>query len=145
MALDSIDQAILRELRADARMSHAEIGTRVRLSRNAVRQRIARLERDGFIGGYTIVERRAGADAQATLLISRVDRLRGGEVLAALQQISEVVRCDIVSGDLDLVVQVEAETSQRIREIWESLAQLDGVRDITTALSLRTPIDRVHA
>jgi DNA-binding Lrp family transcriptional regulator len=78
----------------------------------------------------------------ATLLISRADRLRGGDVITALQAIPEVVRCDIVSGDLDLVVQVQASEPQHIRDIWDTIAALEGVRDITTALSLRTPIDR---
>lgn len=49
--LDPIDQRILAELRTNARISHAQLGEIVRLSRTAVRQRIERLERDGRIRG----------------------------------------------------------------------------------------------
>ena len=53
--LDPLDERILAELTANARIAHAELGLKVNLSRNAVRQRIERLERDGAIQGYTPV------------------------------------------------------------------------------------------
>lgn len=49
-----LDERILAELTANARIAHAELGLKVNLSRNAVRQRIERLERDGAIQGYTL-------------------------------------------------------------------------------------------
>lgn len=141
--LDSIDQRILVELRQNARTSHAQLGEIVRLSRNAIRQRIERLERDGHILGYTIQERPLGAPpVSATMLVFRQDRMRGADVLAALQQIPEVVQCDVVAGELDLVVRVEAPSPERIQDVWTTVAALPGVRDITTAMSLRTVIAR---
>ncbi|TDD31581.1 AsnC family transcriptional regulator, partial [Saccharopolyspora elongata] len=53
--MDAIDEKIIAELSRNARISHAELAHRVLLSRNAVRQRIERLERQGHIRGYTIV------------------------------------------------------------------------------------------
>jgi hypothetical protein len=47
-------------LTRNGRISHSELASKVLLSRNAVRQRIERLEREGHIAGYTIV--RAGGD-----------------------------------------------------------------------------------
>ena len=49
--LDPLDERILAELTANARIAHVELGAKVNLSRNAVRQRIERLERDGAIQG----------------------------------------------------------------------------------------------
>ncbi len=54
--LDKVDEKILDELTRHARLAHNEIGLKVNLSRNAVRLRIERLERDGYIRGYTIVK-----------------------------------------------------------------------------------------
>lgn len=142
--LDVIDATILTNLRANARISHAQLGEMVRLSRNAVRQRIGRLERDGHICGYTIVERAQVSLANncATLLVDRVDRMRGADVVTALRAIPEVIRCDIVAGELDLIVHIEAAEPSRVREIWKIMADHPGVRDITTAMSLNTVIDR---
>jgi DNA-binding Lrp family transcriptional regulator len=143
--LDDIDRRILSELRSNARISHARLGEIVRLSRNAVRQRIEHLERDRWIGGYTIREGALDSAAPrvfATLLVDRADRMRGADVIAVLSSIPEVVHCDVVAGTLDLIVRVEAGDAARIQQIWRQIADLPGVRDITTALTLSTPIDR---
>lgn len=141
---DGIDAQILAELRRNARISLAQLGERVLLSRNAVRQRIERMERDGYINGYTIKEA-AGEGTptvNAVLLIQRHDRMRGSDVIAGLREIPEIATCDVVSGELDLVVRVEAPDAARIQEIWREVSAFPGVRDITTALSLSTVIDR---
>lgn len=141
---DPIDATILAELRANARISHAQLGDKVLLSRNAVRARIERLERDGYIRGYTIKEAVLEGErpVSAILLVYRADRMRGGDVLAGLRALPEVVTCDVVSGELDLVVRVEARDADRIREIWQLVSELPGVRDMTTAFALSTVIDR---
>ncbi|MCC4908890.1 Lrp/AsnC family transcriptional regulator [Microbacterium sp. cx-59] len=141
---DLIDQRILAEMRTNARISHARLGEIVRLSRTAVRQRIGRLERDGLIRGYTLVESFSdpATRVRATLLVYRYDRMRGSDVVLALSSIPEVVRCDVVTGEYDLIVQVEAKDSERIRDVWQHVANLTGVRDITTVITLSTVIER---
>ncbi|QOT20460.1 Lrp/AsnC family transcriptional regulator [Paenarthrobacter sp. YJN-D] len=141
---DGIDAQILAELRRNARISLAQLGEKVLLSRNAVRQRIERMERDGFIKGYTIRESAAEATrtVNAVLMIQRHDRMRGSDVIAGLRAIPEIATCDVVSGELDLIVRVEAPDAARIQEIWRQVSEFPGVRDITTALSLSTVIDR---
>ena len=57
--MDVIDKQIMAELTANARIPLVALASRVHLSRNAVKQRIERLERDGIITGYTVVRRRA--------------------------------------------------------------------------------------
>ncbi|KIP51663.1 Lrp/AsnC family transcriptional regulator [Leucobacter komagatae] len=142
--LDRIDQLILAELRHNARIPVAALGDRVNLSRNAVRQRIERLERDEYIQGYTIVEHTAEARANVTanLFVYRTDRMRGGEVIAALKSVPEVVICDVMSGEFDLFVRLEAPSVDRVRAVWQQISMMTGVRDITTTVTLSTVIDR---
>ena len=54
-SLDRIDNEILNLLLADARMSYSDIGERVGLSRVAVRNRVAAMERSGIIKGYKAI------------------------------------------------------------------------------------------
>lgn len=142
--MDAIDQKIVAELTRNARLSYAELAGTVLLSRNAVRQRIERLERQGHIAGYTIV--RAGAETgevvSALVLVYRQDRMRGGDVLAAITRIPEVVLCEILSGDFDIMVRLEAPSLERVRAIWEDIAQMPGVRDTVTALTLSSVVNR---
>jgi DNA-binding Lrp family transcriptional regulator len=142
--VDTIDEKIVVALTHNARVSYAELASKVMLSRNAVRQRIERLERQGHIAGYTIV--RAGDDTgdvvSALVLVHRQDRMRGGDVLAVLKRIPEVVICEILSGDFDIMVRLEAASLERVRDIWEEIAQMPGVRDTVTALTLSSVVNR---
>ncbi|MFD8542597.1 Lrp/AsnC family transcriptional regulator [Streptomyces sp. NPDC059649] len=143
--MDAIDEKIIAELTRNARISHAELASRVMLSRNAVRQRIERLERQGHIAGYTIVRSGGGAGddfVSALVLVYRQDRMRGGDVLAALKLIPEVVICEVLSGDFDIMVRLEAASLERVRDIWEEIAQMPGVRDTVTSLTLSRVVNR---
>jgi Lrp/AsnC family leucine-responsive transcriptional regulator len=143
--LDRADERILAELTRNARIAHAELATKVNLSRNAVRQRIDRLERDGLIQGYTIVAgdgRPPASTIAAMMFVYRQDRMRGGDVIHALRRIPEVVSCDVMSGEFDLVVRVEATEADRIRQVWQEISALPGVRDTLTAFALSSMIQR---
>lgn len=142
-SLDQIDQEILSELMKNGRMSHAELASKVLLSRNAVRQRIDRMERLGYIQGYTVVSGTPGqGGVSAFFMVYRKDRVRGSDVIAVLQSIPEVVLCDVVSGDFDLLVRVEARSLERIQDIWEQIAALPGVTDTVTAMTLSSYVRR---
>lgn len=143
--LDRADERILTELARNARIPHAELAEVVNLSRNAVRQRIDRLERDGLIQGYTIIAgegRPPAAAVTAMMFVYRHDRMRGGDVLHAIKRLPEVVSCDVMSGEFDLVVRVEASATDRIREIWQEISAVPGVRDTLTAFALSSVIKR---
>ena len=141
--LDRTDEQILCELKANARVSHAELSAKVNLSRNAVRARIERLEREGFIKAYTIVAGDGSSHQHVTtalMFVYRHDRMRGGDVIQALRKSPEVVACDVMTGDFDLLVRVESPKADRIRQIWQQIAELPGVRDTLTAFALSSVI-----
>ncbi|MBY3246167.1 Lrp/AsnC family transcriptional regulator [Rhizobium laguerreae] len=141
--LDRTDEQIVAALKANSRTSHAELSAKVNLSRNAVRVRIERLEREGFIKGYTIVTG-DGATSQnvatALVFVYRHDRMRGGDVIQALRKIPEVVACDVMTGDFDLLVRVESSKADRITQIWHLIAEMPGVRDTLTSFALSSMI-----
>lgn len=141
--LDQIDRQILSALTEDARIPLVTLATQVHLSRNAVKQRMDRMERQGVIGGYTVKPGRGRASpVSAIVMVYRSDRMRGGNVVSEISRIPEVRRCDVLSGDFDLLVTLEAESMDRIGEIWEILAALPGVANTVTAVSLTRVVDR---
>lgn len=141
--LDDIDRQLLDALSADARISTVALASQVHLSRNAVRQRMERMERDGVIAGYTVVR---GAASQprvtAFVMVYRIDRMRDDRVVSTLRGIPEVTRCDVLSGAYDLFVTLEADSMDRVGEIWTQIAAMPGVADTVTAVSLTRAIDR---
>ncbi|MNF60991.1 Leucine-responsive regulatory protein [compost metagenome] len=137
--LDPQDERILAELTANAKISHAELGLKVNLSRNAVRQRIERMERDGAIQGYTIRTgegRKASSSISAIIFVYRHDRMRGEDVVKGLKAISEVIMCEVMSGEFDLMVRIEAAHPERVHNIWKAIAAMPGVENTVTTFAL---------
>lgn len=139
MPRDQTDLRILDALERNARIPHAELAAQINLSRNALRARIERLEREGAISAYTI--RRGAARDHAGMMVAlifvyRQDRLRGAEVLNALRRIPEIVSCDVMSGEFDIVLRLEASAADRIRAIWQEIAAMPGVQDTLTSFAL---------
>ena len=100
IALDGTNIALLDQIRADARVSNAELGRRVGLSAPAVAERLARLEEAGAITGY-----RAELDPRALgYALSVVLRIRPAprelkKVAELAQRTPEVVECHRITGD----------------------------------------------
>ncbi|MBK5542221.1 Lrp/AsnC family transcriptional regulator [Pseudomonas sp. TH05] len=141
--LDPLDERIIAELRLNARAAHAELAAKVNLSRNAVRQRIERLERDGAIQGYTVREgegRQASATINAVIFVYRYDRMRGAEVLQALRAMPQVTQCDVMSGEFDLMLRVGAASAQGVHKVWNDIAALPGVENTVTSFVLSSVV-----
>ncbi|GAB7531251.1 Lrp/AsnC family transcriptional regulator [Pseudomonas sp. 3A(2025)] len=139
--LDKIDERIIEELTKNSRLAHNDIAQKVNLSRNAVRLRIERLERDGHIKGYTIVKGVMANEyppIRALVFVYRQDRMRGSEVVRSVVAMPEVVSCNVMSGDLDIVLTVEALSPDRINKVWTDISNLPGVINTMTTFVLST-------
>ena len=142
--LDPFDQQILDELSQNARLPVAQLADKVSLSRNAVRQRMERLERDGIIKAYTVQFGEGhlhGDPVTAIIMVFRKDRMRGADVIHSLRKIQEVRQCYVLSGEFDLLVKLRAQSQERMCEIWQAIAELPGVENTTTSFTLQQVID----
>ena len=143
--LDAIDKKIIDLLREDARMPTAAMAARIGLSRQAVRMRMDRLEKAKIIVGYTV---RLGsshgeeAAVEAIIMVYRRDRMRGADVTKAIAKIPEVIRCSVLSGQFDLLVQVRAPSQDKLTDIWQTIANLPGVVDTHTSFILSSVVER---
>ena len=95
------------------------------------------MEAKGIIAGYTLTrhpDRHVGI--AALMFVYRHDRLRGGDLLAAFSTFPEVVSCEILSGDFDIVIRVETQNAERVSAIWQEIAAMPSVKDIHTSIVL---------
>lgn len=137
--LDKVDEKILDALTRNARLAHNDIAMKVNLSRNAVRLRIERLERDGYVRGYTIIKGMPSTEAgpiSALIFVYRKDRMRDAEVVRTVVTMPEVISCNVMSGDLDIVLTVEAMSADRIHKVWSEISALPGVLNTMTSFVL---------
>ncbi|UNZ52003.1 MULTISPECIES: Lrp/AsnC family transcriptional regulator [Agrobacterium] len=97
---DEIDARLLTKLSENARLSNAELARQVGLSAPSVAERVRRLEDRGVITGYGARVDPSKLGLALTIMI-RARPLPGEmkNMIEALRDTPEIVRCDRVSGD----------------------------------------------
>ncbi len=143
MALDELDSRILALLEANGRESATKLAAKVGLSRSAVQERVARLERDGVIQGYTV---RLGLDARPPGVDAYLSvRLSGPvcpRVAPLLKDLPEVLCIESLAGELDMLIRVRAADLAALSALRERVARIPEVRSVTTAPVLAVHLDR---
>jgi Lrp/AsnC family transcriptional regulator, leucine-responsive regulatory protein len=136
--LDDLDRRLLLLLATDGRLTMADLGRQVGLSRTAVLARVQRLEREGVIRGYRADVELPGVAAAHRARVGIVIRTPdvAGYVrrLAALPGFDEI---ETVTGEYDLIVRVTAASAA---ELDAALDRVQGWRETvrtTTWMVLR--------
>ncbi|MGA0572142.1 Lrp/AsnC family transcriptional regulator [Variovorax sp. VNK109] len=139
--LDKFDLAILTELQADARLTNAELASRVGLSAAPCWRRVRALEEAGFITGYhaEINRRKVGLGVLAFVRVD-AERTNGAETKRleeAIKKLPEVMACHYISGAGTFELQVVAQDLDAFsRFARQSLINLPNVKDLHTSFSL---------
>ena len=141
--LDDTDRALLALLRENARAPTADLARRLKLSRTTVQSRLARLERERIIAGYTVA---VGDEAEAALVRAHVlitlEPRKSAPIEVALRRIDEVRTLHSVSGPFDLIAIVAAASIGELDRLIDRIGALDGVERTTSAIVLSTRIQR---
>jgi len=126
--MDKFDQGIIQALRENARVSVSHIAESVNLSRSSVSERIKKMEKNGIIRGYQVLLSESQKEGVTVYFEIQHRRARCADVIHLFKNIPEVITCNGITGDSDLLVLIKAPTMRRIHEIRE---QLDVEEDIT--------------
>lgn len=141
---DEKDAELLALLRTDARLPATTLASRLGVSRSAVQQRLARLERDGIIVGYTAVlgEKAAPLGMLQAHVLIEVGARDLPRLVSSLKARHEVRRCYTASGQYDLLVMLEAASTQQLDLVLDWIGEIPGVRRTVTSLLLSTKFER---
>ncbi|KAB0493732.1 Lrp/AsnC family transcriptional regulator [Pseudomonas vancouverensis] len=140
--LDTKDREILEILSKEARIALKALAARIGLSRSATSERVINLERNGVIRGYRADIGEIDANVIRAILLVCLKRTPAISLLDLLAQHSQVRRISSVSGQLDLVIEVESRTIDDLNRVRDAVASHETVEDITTAVVLRRDLDR---
>ncbi|ENN89681.1 transcriptional regulator, AsnC family [Rhizobium freirei PRF 81] len=140
--LDAKDREILEILSKEARIAVKALAGRIGLSRSATSERVTNLERSGVIRGYRADIGEIDANVIRAILLVSLKRTPALHLLDLLARHTEVRRVSSVSGQLDLVVELEAASINDLNQVRDLIASHETVEDITTAVVLRRDIDR---
>jgi Lrp/AsnC family transcriptional regulator, leucine-responsive regulatory protein len=139
--MDERDVHIASLLERDARLSYADIGSRVGLAASSVHDRVRKLERSGVIKGY-----RAELDLESiglpiTAIVSLALRPASpANVPSLIAEFPTVESCYSVAGDNSYALVVRAPSTRALEELVDALrAKLEVVTRSTIVLS--TPFE----
>ncbi|HKC27455.1 MAG TPA: Lrp/AsnC family transcriptional regulator [Jatrophihabitans sp.] len=138
VTLDSIDRQLLMLLARDARVSQRGLARELRMSPPAIGDRIARLEREGVIRGYSaVIDWTVLGYVTCYLAVTATADADQGAVMSALHELPEVEDIAVITGSLDMLVRLRVRDHVHLRQfLLEHVWQLAGVQRTETFLSL---------
>lgn len=132
--LDRTDRLILKTLQADGRISNVALAKKVNLSATPCLERVRRMERRGFIKGYTALLDPHKVDA-GVLVFVEIDLLRNSpdafrDFRREALKLPELLECHLVSGNFDYLIKARVKDMKEYRELLgEKILALPGVSD----------------
>jgi DNA-binding Lrp family transcriptional regulator len=134
----------MRTARTADTTDRALIALLLGIARTTVVARLARLEREGVVVGYTA---RLAADAsssgvQAYVGIT-VSPKSARVVLKRFELMPELRQLSSVSGEFDFIALLRADSTARLDLLLDEIGEIDGVTKTTTSVVLARRIDRM--
>jgi DNA-binding Lrp family transcriptional regulator len=137
--MDTTDRRLLSLLRDNARMSVAAMAKSLGVSRGTVQNRLARLEADGTVLGYTVRLKNAADDERIRAFMTvAVEGNRTDEVLKALRGDPAVCALHTTNGRWDIVAELRTESLEAVDKVLGRIRQIDGISSTETSLLLST-------
>ena len=143
MRISTADELLLSLLRENARATTADIARKLGLSRTTVQNRIARLEQQGVIRGYTVrVDDELERDRIRAHILITLRPKQMNAVVKSLQAMPEVRVLYSISGGFDLIAQAVAGSVGEMDVLTDAIGAIDGVERTTTSIILSTKFER---
>jgi len=137
--MDMTDRRLLSLLRDNARISVATLAKTLGVARGTVQNRLARLEADGTIVGYTVKLRLQSDDQRIRALMTvAVEGNRTDEVLKALRGDPAVCALHTTNGRWDIVAELRTESLEAVDQVLGRIRLIDGISNTETSLLLST-------
>lgn len=137
--MDDIDRQLIALLRDDARMSVVALAAKLRLARATVQSRMARLEADGTIAGYTVrLKPAAQAHRIRAIMSVEVAGHRADVVRRALRGHPAVVSLHTTNGRWDLMAELQADSLEAFDQVLRAVRAIEGIANTETSILLST-------
>ncbi len=140
--LDSFDQAILREMAADGRISVTELAQRIGLSKSPTQARLKRLEGERYITGYRALldPIRLGLNHVAFVEVRLSDTREKSlsAFNAAVRKVPEIEECHMLAANFDYLLKVRVKDMTAYREVLgEKISSLPHVASTSTYVAMQ--------
>ena len=139
--MDEMDEAILKVLQTDGRISNVDLANRVNLSPPAVHARLKRLEERGYIRQYVALLDREliGFDMlsfiNVTLQLHQLEHVENFKRM--ILEMPQVLECHHLTGEFDYLLKVVVSNRKDLEQfVVNQLTPIPGLARIHTSLVL---------
>lgn len=143
--IDELDRKILRIITQNARIPFKEVAEECGVSRAAVHQRVQKMFDNGVITGssYQVQPKMLGYQLCVYIGITMEKASMYNQVIAALEQIPEVVEAQYTLGAYGLLIKVFAHDNEHLLSLLNTkIQEIPGVANTETLTTLAQPIYR---
>lgn len=122
--MDALDKQILEILQKDGKISISELGRMIGLSTTATKERVKKLESEGYIERYTVNlnsdKMGYGLTAFITVPVGDIDIVEMGDRLVSMPQVLE---CHKVTGNACFLIKVKATDARDLERTIDQINQ----------------------
>ncbi len=144
--IDDLDRKILQIITRNARIPFKDVADECGVSRAAIHQRVQKMYDTGVIigSGYQVNPKMLGYNLCVFVGITLEKGSFYNDVIAALEQIPEVVESQFTLGSFSMLIKLYARDDRHLMELLNSKIQvIQGVSMTETLTSLEQRINRV--
>ncbi|EJL27286.1 Lrp/AsnC family transcriptional regulator [Brevibacillus sp. BC25] len=141
--MDEVDLRIVQLLEENGRISHEEISKLLHISRPAVHQRVAKLEKNGVIKGYRgIIDWRKLEQRLKVLIFVKARCQDFKEITAKIVNVQvpnvTIIECQRLAGEWCMMLKVRAMAPEDITNLIDEMVQYDEILETSTTFILST-------
>lgn len=130
--LDRTDRRILECLQADGRISNVQLARKVNLTPTPCIERVKRLERQGYIRGYTALLDPDLVDASLLVFVEIDLSHKSPDAFRKFREearhLTEIMDCHLVSGNFDYLIKARVKDMKAYRKLLgDKILSLPGV------------------
>ena len=137
------DRQLLELLKANARTSTAALARKMGVARSTVKARLARLEADGVIAGYSV---RLGQTPERSAITAHVlleaSAKRADGMIRELKSLPAIRGLYAISGAFDYLAIVETPSTHDMDAILDRIGRIEGVARTQTHIALSVKFER---
>ena len=135
--MDDLDRRLIAQLRLDARAPIATLAKRLGVARGTVQNRLARLEADGTIAGYTVrLKPQTDVDQVSGIMTIAVEGNQLERIVRTLRGDPAVAALHSTNGRWDLVAELRTDSLEAIDEVINRIRSIENIARTETSLLL---------
>lgn len=136
--MDNIDQSLLRLLQENAKLTNKELAGKLGLTITPVHERIKKLEREGYISGYSAMVNRHKVNLGLEVFCSVSLKDHQKEYIEQFEQdvmvLDEITECYHIGGRFDYLLKVAIKNMEAYRDfVSQKLAELDNIGNVQSS------------